>query len=80
MERWSKIIVREANITYLSQNFYCAGIIMSEAFGKFRNTPPRFADDVRAGRREPQTAAEKLSHNIAKRWRIDETRARIGSS
>ena len=30
------------------------------------------------GPREPQTAAEKLSQNIAKRWRMDETRARMG--
>ena len=48
---------------------------MSEAFGKFRNTPSRVIDDVWVGRREPQ----KLSHNIAKRWRMDETRARMGS-
>ena len=39
---------------------------MSEAFGKFRNTPPRVTDDVRAGRREPQPATETLGHNIAK--------------
>ena len=43
--------------------------------------PPRVDDDVQAGRREPQTApaAEKLNYNIAKRWRMDETRARMGS-
>ena len=29
------------------------------------------------GRREPQIAAEKLSHVIAKRWRIDENRTRM---
>ena len=55
---------------------------MSEAFGKFRNTPPRGTDDVRARRREPQTAqtaAEKLNHDTAKRWRIDGTRAHMGS-
>ena len=55
---------------------------MSEASGKFRNTPPRVTDDVRARRREPQTpqtAAEKLSHNTAKRWRMDGTRAHMGS-
>ena len=52
---------------------------MSEAFGKFRNTPPRVSDYVRAGRREPRTAAEELSHNIAERWRMDGTRARMGS-
>ena len=53
-----------------------SGIVMSESFDKFRNILQRVTDDVRAGRREPQ---EKLSHNIAKRWRIDETRARMGS-
>ena len=79
MERWSKIIVRKPNITYPVENFYCAGIIMSEAFGKVRNTPPRVTDDVRAGRCEPQTATEKLSHNIAKRWRMGGTRAHMGS-
>ena len=52
---------------------------MSEAVGKFRNIPPRVTDDVRAGRCKSQTAAEKLSHNIAKRWRMGETRARMGS-
>ena len=31
---------------------------MSRAFGKFRNIPSRVTDDVRAGRREPQTAAQ----------------------
>ena len=80
MERWLNIIVRKANIIYPAENFYCAGIVMSEAFGKFRNTPPRVNDDVRTGRRGPQTAAEKLSHNIAKRWRIDETSARMRSA
>ena len=65
MERWLKIVVRKANIIYPVENFYCAGIVMSEASGKFRNTPPRVSDYVRAGRREPRTAAEKLSHNIA---------------
>ena len=40
MERWSKIIVREANIIYAAENFYYSGIVMSEAVGKFRNTPP----------------------------------------
>ena len=40
---------------------------------------PRFNDDARAGRREPQTAAKKLSHIIAKRWRMDQTRVRMGS-
>ena len=68
------IIVRKANTIYPAENFYCAGIVMSEAFGKFRNTPRRVSDYVRAGRREPQTAAEELSHNMAKRWRMDETR------
>ena len=52
---------------------------MSKAFGKFRNTPPRVFGYVRAGRREPWTAAEELSHNIVKRWRMDETRARMES-
>ena len=79
MERWSKKIVCKANIIYPAKNFYCAGIVMSEAFGKFRNTPPRVFDYVRAGRREPWTTAEELSHNIAKRWRMDETRARMES-
>ena len=51
---------------------------MSEAFGKFRNTPPRVNDDVRTGRRGPQTAAEKLSQNIARRWRMGETRRSHG--
>ena len=82
MECWSKIIVRKASIIYPAEIFYCAGIVMSEAFGKFWNTPPRVTDDVRARRRElqtPQTAAEKLSHNTAKRWRMDGTRAHMGS-
>ena len=82
MECWSKIIVRKANIICPAENFYCVGIVMSEAFGKFRNTPPRVSEDVRARRREPQTpqiAAEKLSHNTAKRWRMDGTRAHMGS-
>ena len=79
MERWLNIIVRKANIIYPAENFYCTGIVMSEPFGKFRNTPPRVTDDVRAGRCEPQTAAEKLSHNIAMRWRMDETRVRMRS-
>ena len=52
---------------------------MSEAFGEFRNTPPHVSDYIRTGRRERRTAAEELSHNIAKRWRMDETRARMGS-
>ena len=90
MECWSKIIVRKAIWLktylagksiweiYLPENFYCVGIVMSEAFGKFRNTPLRVTDDVAAGRREPQTAAEKLSHNIAKRWRMGETRRSCG--
>ena len=46
---------------------------MSTAFGKFRNT------DERAGQRESQIAAEKLSQNIAKKWRMNDTRARMGS-
>ena len=79
MESWSKIIVRKANIICPAENFYCAGILMSEAFAKLRNTPPRITDDTRAQRRDPQTAAEKLSHKIAKRWRMNETRARMGS-
>ena len=82
MECWLKIIVQKANIIYPVENFYCAGIVMSEPFGKFRNTPPRVTDDVWAQRREPQapqTAAEKLSHNTAKRWRMDGTRAHMGS-
>ena len=54
MECWSKIVVRKANIIYPAENFYCAGIVMPEAFGKFRNTPPRVTNDVRARRREPQ--------------------------
>ena len=55
---------------------------MSEAFGKLRNTSPRVTDDVRARWREPQTPqtpAEKLSHNTTKRWRMDGTRAHMGS-
>ena len=51
---------------------------MSEAFGKFRNTLPRATDDVRAGQRNPQTAAEKLSHNIAKRWHMGGIRRSYG--
>ena len=47
MERWSKIIVQKANIIYPAENFYCAGIVISEAFGKFQNTPPRVTDDLR---------------------------------
>ena len=77
MESWSKNILRKANIVCPTENFYCAGIVMSEAFGKFRNTPPRVTDDVRAERRDPQTTAE--SHNIAERWHLDETRACMGS-
>ena len=72
MERWSKIIVRKANIIYPAENFYCTGIVMSEAFGKFRNTPPRVSEYARAGWRELRTAAEELSHKI-------KTRARMGS-
>ena len=52
---------------------------MSKAFDKFRNTPPRVTDDARARRRDSQTAAEKLSHNIAKRWRMNETRRETGN-
>ena len=52
---------------------------MSEAFGISRNTPPHVSDYVRTGRRERWTAAGELSHNIAQRWRMDETRARMGS-
>ena len=74
MECWSNIILRKANIIYPAENFYCAGIVMSKAFGEFRNTPPRVTDDVRAGRRVPQPATETLTHNIAKRWRMGETR------
>ena len=74
MKSWSKFIVRKVNIICAAENFYCAEIVMSEAFSKFLSTPPCVTDDVRAGRREPQTAAEKLSHNIAKRWRMGETR------
>ena len=33
-----------------------------------------------AGRREPRTAVEKLSNNIAKKWRLDGTHARMGSA
>ena len=82
MECWSKIIVRKANIICSAENFYCAGIVMSEAFGKFGNTLPRVTDDVRARRRKPQTSqtvVEKLSHNTAKRWRMDGTHAHMGS-
>ena len=64
---------RKANIIYLAKNVYCAGIVMSEAFGKFRNTPPSVTADARGGQREPQTVTEKLSHNITKRWRMGET-------
>ena len=53
-------------------------IVMAEAFGKFRNTPPRVIGDVRARRRKPQPATETLSHNIAKRWRMGETRRSHG--
>ena len=73
-----KIIVRKANIIYPAENFYCAGIVMSESLGKFRNIPPRVTADVRAGRREPQTATEKLSQNIVKRWRMSGTRRSHG--
>ena len=79
MESWSKIIVRKSNIICPAENFECAGIVLSEAFGKFGNTSPRVTDDAQAGWRDPHTAAETLSHNIAKRWRMDETRARMGS-
>ena len=52
---------------------------MSEAFGKFRNTPPRVTEDLlRAGRREPLPTTETLSHNIAKRWRMGDTRRAHG--
>ena len=78
MECWLEIIARKIKIIYQAENFYCAGIVISGAFGKFRDTPPRVTDDVRTGRREPQTAAEKLSHNIAKRWRMGETRRSHG--
>ena len=40
---------------------------MSEAFGKFRNTPPRVTEDAPARQHEPQIATENLIHNIAKR-------------
>ena len=53
------MIVRKANIIYPAENFYCAGIVMY---------------NVRAGRRESQPATETLGHNIAKRWRMGETR------
>ena len=82
MECWSKIKLLKANIIYPAENFYCARIVMSEAFGKFRNTPLHVTDDLPARRREPQTpqtAAEKISHNTAKRWRMDGTRAHMGS-
>ena len=52
---------------------------MSKAFGKFRNKPRRVSDYVRARRRERRTTAEEWSPNVAKRWRMDETRARMGS-
>ena len=79
MENRSQIIVGKENIICLAENFYCVGIVMSKAFGKFRNTSPRVYDDAQAGRRDLQTAAEKLSHNMVKRWRMDETRTRMGS-
>ena len=41
--------------------------------------PTRITDDARVGRREPQTAAKKLSHNIAKRLRMVEIHACMGS-
>ena len=85
MEGCSNIIPRNANIICSAENFHCAGIVnftilalMTEAFGKFRSAPPRITDDARAGRHEPQTAAEELSHNIAKRWRMGEARLHMG--
>ena len=41
MKSWSKFIVRKVNIICAAENFYCAEIVMSEAFGIFWNTPPR---------------------------------------
>ena len=56
-----------------AENFDCTGMVnftilalLSEAFSEFRNT-------------ERQSAAENLSNNIAKRWRVDETLARMES-
>ena len=72
------MIVRKANIIYSAEYFYCAGIVMSEAFGEFQDSPPRVTDDVRAGRRELQPATETLGHNIFKRWRMGETRRSHG--
>ena len=77
MESWSKIIVWEENIICPAKSFYCAG--MSEVFGKLRNPPLTVTEDARVGAARPAAAAEKLSHNIAKRWRMDETRACMGS-
>ena len=71
-----KITVRKAKIICAADNFYCAGIVnftmlafMSQAFGNIRASP-------RTCKREPQTVTEKLSHQIAKRWREPETFAR----
>ena len=74
MKSRSKIVVRKANIICPAENFYCARK-SSENF-----EIPHRASPTMHGRRDPQTAAEELSHNIAKRWRMDETRARMGSA
>ena len=51
---------QKGNVICPVGKFYCAGIVMLEAFGKFWNSPPRVTDDARAGRRDPQTAAEEV--------------------
>ena len=92
MDSFLNVIVRKANIICPDENFYCAGIcgcwgyvlvtVLWGNVGSLRQIleyPTARTDDARAGRRDPQTVAEKLSHNSARRWRMDETRARMGS-
>ena len=55
-------MVRKANIIYLAENFYCAGIVILEALGKFPNTlahgwnlhtPGKWYFEFLSGRRYP---------------------------
>ena len=52
--------------------------LLLEAFGEW-NIPLRVTDDI-GYHPKPQPATEKSSQNIAKRWRMDETRARMRSA
>ena len=77
------MIVREANILCPAENFYCAGIVNLTTLARRKpsaNFEMPYLSPTMHRRRELQTAAEKLSHNIIKRWRTDETRARIASA